>query len=78
MLTLKQPDDCEIEICLTAKIVCNSCTNEAYVPAKTPEQAVQGFKSLGWRAYETDYELGTSACPCCVNELKQINQDIKL
>ncbi|HCH1064874.1 TPA: hypothetical protein NKP31_004493 [Vibrio parahaemolyticus] len=75
MLILKKPDQSELEVITMVRCVCCNCTNEETVQAVSKEAAAIQLQKLGWRAYETDDEIGANACPDCVKALEEIERE---
>lgn len=77
MLILKKPETAEIEIITMVHCICCNCTKEETIPATSKDAGAIQLQKLGWRAYERDGETGANACPSCVKELEEIEEEEK-
>lgn len=78
MLIQKKPETEGLEIITMVRCVCCNCDNEDTVRTLSVGAAAIQLQKLGWRTYETDYEIGGNTCPKCIKELNEIEIDNKL
>ena len=75
MLELNTLELSELQTIMVIKGTCCNCTAERIIETQSLEDAAQELHDLGWRAYQTDEEVGPVACPLCISGLKQIEQE---
>ena len=75
MLILKKPDTAEMDIITMVHCICCNCTNEETIQAMSKDAGAIQLQKLGWRAYEKEGETGANACPVCVKELEEIEEE---
>lgn len=78
MLKLDKPEVSELEKVTVVKANCCNCTAARITTTESLEEAAQDLHDSGWMSYETADEIGSVACPRCIDELMKIEQEDKL
>jgi len=62
----------EVEVLTVFAITCFMCTNKHYISGvRAVGDAIDKAAEAGWHGYETAAEVCSTACPKCIQEVKE-------
>ncbi|MGS0695298.1 hypothetical protein [Shewanella sp. 0m-4] len=68
----------EVEVLSVFVITCFMCTGTNYISrVSTVGEAINKAAADGWHGYETDGEVCSTACPKCIQEVKENEAESK-
>ncbi|WP_025822476.1 hypothetical protein [Shewanella marina] len=71
-MQLNVPHQCEINV--LCEVECRHCFVTYQIPADIHfnlNDIQQRLRDAGWVSYETEYEIVSAACPCCLEQVQR-------